>query len=80
MSRFHGYLLCVTCGSPNANGHFLDLNGERFCLPCYVLKVNPEHPSTDEMKAAKEQALATWKCAKWSRDDYKLPNGPLSVS
>jgi len=32
------------------------------------------------MKAAKEQALVKWKCAKWSRDDYKLPNGPLSVS
>ncbi|MBT4059366.1 MAG: hypothetical protein HOE69_03565 [Euryarchaeota archaeon] len=78
MARFHGYRTCTTCGTANATGHFLDLHKERYCLPCYSRKVNPEHPSLEEMVSARDESLATWKCQKWRRSDSKLPNGPQS--
>ena len=41
--------------------------------------MNPDHPGLEEMRKKVKDAVEVWKCAKWTREEGPLPEGPLSV-
>mgnify|MGYP004091940795 CR=1 FL=1 len=80
MPKFHGFGNCTVCKTECVSMHFLDVSGQRHCLACYTEKNNPDHPDIVAMREAAAAALEQWRCTKWNRDDYKLPNGPYPVN
>jgi hypothetical protein len=59
--------------------NYLDKNGKRYCVACWVEEKNPEHPDIAELREKVNNAVGIWKCAKWTREEGPLPKGPQSV-
>lgn len=79
MPKFHGLRNCVTCGIPCTPMNYVDYQGKRYCIACWTEKTNPDHPDLEEMRQKVKDAVEVWKCAKWTREEGPLPQGPLSV-
>ena len=78
MPKFYGFGKCDVCSVPCTSGNFLIHETKRFCTACWIEENNPEHPDLEEIREKVEAAVGEWKCAKWTREEGPLPNGPRS--
>jgi hypothetical protein len=76
MAKFHGYGTCDDCGVACTPGNFLSNERKRYCISCWVVMNNPNHPELNQIRKKVETAAGEWKCAKWNREDGSLPQGP----
>jgi len=59
--------------------NYLDYDGKRYCIACWTEQNNPDHPNLEDMKQKMNDAIGVWKCAKWTREEGPLPEGPMPV-
>ena len=78
MAKFHGFRHCVTCKVDCTPGNFVDFERKRYCTACWIERNNPEHPDLEDVRRKVNETAEIWKCAKWTREEGPLPNGPKS--
>jgi|TARA_Y100001949_G_scaffold136920_1_gene118554 hypothetical protein len=76
MAKFHGFRHCVTCKVNCTPGNFVDFESKRYCTACWIESNNPEHPELKQIRQQVINSAEEWKCAKWSREEGPLPDGP----
>ncbi|MCS5530220.1 MAG: hypothetical protein NZ732_05760 [Candidatus Poseidoniales archaeon] len=76
MAKFHGFRSCVTCKVNCTPGNFVDFKSKRYCTACWIGEHNPEHPELELIRQQVIDSVEEWKCAKWSREEGPLPDGP----
>jgi|TARA_B100000953_G_scaffold9303_1_gene8272 hypothetical protein len=76
MAKFYGFRHCVTCKVDCTPGNFVDYESKRYCTACWIQSNNPDHPDIEEVRKQVNAAAELWKCAKWSREEGPLPDGP----
>ena len=76
MAKFHGFRSCVTCKVNCTPGNFVDFESKRYCTACWIGEHNPEHPELELIRQQVIDSVEERKCAKWSREEGPLPDGP----
>jgi len=66
----------VTCKIDCTPGNFVDYESKRYCTACWIQSNNPDHPDIEQVRKQVNEATELWKCAKWSREEGPLPDGP----
>ena len=80
MAKYYGYRKCSHCEIVCTPGNYLDYNNKRYCTACWIQHENPGHPDLEAIREKVQNAVSTWKLAKYSRDEYHLPVGPKSIN
>ena len=80
MAKYYGYRKCSHCEIVCTPGNYLDYNNKRYCTACWIQHENPDHPDLEAIREKVQNAVSTWKLAKYSSDEYHLPVGPKSIN
>ncbi|GIT74980.1 MAG: hypothetical protein Ct9H300mP30_0420 [Methanobacteriota archaeon] len=76
MAKFHGFRSCITCKVNCPPGELRGLREQEILHSLLDRGANPEHPELELIRQQVIDSAEEWKCAKWTREEGPLPDGP----